>query len=1248
MSSTSNYINVSSGHIDSLINYVVDVKPYHVKLSAVVEQYLFEDTVNAKITEEHKLLAFLGADILPATSQAPGVRARRSSSWFRDVVSDGQRRVWPAPLTSVHKLASHSSQEKFTCGVNDDFQIPGIGPGVFNQKRWDGPGITDVSHNGEHQQDSFDYFLSHGVYSFDIRPLGRWKELNIAHVPAFAENPGELFYLDVVKSFGTISNIVGGNYEEWTIKCINDDIGIFDVIGSSSGFIGNVEFNNTFTHSLISFSFFPSAGDSEPFFSDGLSDINDDDQGLIDVRNFSSQSIFTLTPFNKITVAPDAPIESWSLIKTNPIALTSKPQFYSPMIGRLDVPALEVHTRSLDRATEDATWIVTFGAQGTYTVQKISFSQTYINSENLRNGCSFKNDDVHFTILPTTTGFYPGDSFTFTSSARVENYLVFGSISGYQANAKIGEWYWNGKIGFKIPALDYFPHVHNTTIITSKTADINSWQTVVSNNQILKSVSYANGFFLTAGENSIVGASADGKVWSSDVASNFTPVPNTILTVVGAGGSIGTSTDGNLWLKQESHTTHNLNDTANIPNLLSLSLLDPAPTVNSILVVGDHGTILTSVNGSGWADQNSGTLQNLNGIAWSNDGIIVVGSNGTILKSLDRISWVHIPCPTGSNLNKVIYDISSSSFIAVGDNGSIIKSTDGGDTWLYKGNSALVDYNLTSIASGDGRLVAVSPNGLIVTSFSAGDSWPSQQFGRKLNSITYGEGAWVAVGGKSDENIFFKALKTVHSIAEPSVYTITFTSATTATVVNNIYGYRKGVTYLNPASDGNFYIHVEDEFVEFSLQVIPNQFQYQAGDIVTVHLAPRYTYAGSAWYDENFYDFSPYDTGIADLTTALLYNEELFPLYHSHGSVIFKTCNAGDKIIIDKAFLDLMRFRILASSSTHPELAAIDDWVPLEFRYYDRLTSGAPSSEAHFSDLTTYIEAYLSSDPSVRVLSIAQPRFEKTNRNTSATLTFDAAFFLKYMKFKTKYSVLYLPDDSYGQRLRVKITENLRTYARVRLIFDEIALININDSPVQHFHIIGDIDFIDVFNVQFVEGGALPIDGGYDVFPYDVFNYDQRIHNGVLSGLVEVSPGVYDWTGNPEDYIMPKPTLSPSIFIEETPNPDAASTSFVEGLFIAEKIVGQPIIERLHVNYDVNINTSGLVINQQAEEYVITHNGPPATPTLSIESLNNLGVFASPMPNLYPYLQIPTALSLKSFSFTLPPGFSAPFKLTVA
>lgn len=1215
MSSTSQYLSVASGHIDSLIDYVIDVKPYHVKLSEIVEQYLFEESIHVKIADDKQILAFFGADILPNTLTTPGVRRRRSGSWSKNIISDGNRRTWPVPITAVHKFASQNSQDKFT--VDDSAVIEGFPTtGVFNVKRWDSVGVTDVRKNNIHQQESTDYFLSHGAFTFTSKPNQKWKETNLKNLSAFANNPGELFYNDVVTEFGTIENIYGGNFEEWTLTCVSTEPTILNVVGSSSGFIGQATQLVPFIHSKISFNF---------------SYIDEDTES-----SSSIDDVFTLTPWNKITLAPDAPEETWSLIKTNPIALVSAPVFHSS-VSRVDNPGLQIHTRSLDRQVGEITWTVVFGANGNYTINKYALENSYAQTANLIDGCSFKNDDIHFTIITTGTGFYPGDSFSFTTGPRVANYLVYGTVSGWQADAKIGEWYWNGKIGFKIPPLDYFADTYNSTIVTSEDAG-EEWTTVIGNNQILKSISFQSNVFITAGDNQIAGASTNGLNWSPTLVGVVADGSSEILIITGDNGGIATSTDGGAtWHTQDSHTTADLKASTFIPNLLSSNASPSATLLNCIIVVGANGTILTSVNGIGWSDQNSNTTKSLNGVTWSNDAIIAVGNDGIILRSTDRINWTTLTAPTTEHLLDVIYEPTSDSFIAVGYNGVICRSTDGGLTWFNLNTFA--DGNLNSIAFGNGKFVAVGDSGWTATS-TDGQQWIRYR-SKRLNSIAFGNGRFVAVGGKANDDELFTPLKTVHSIAEPSVYTIKFITPTKATVQNNIYGFRRGLIVGQPW---------EDEFTSFRLDSIPGQFEYQVGDEVRVHLAPKTSFVVPSTYDRFPYDEAKYDTSLAKITTALLYNEELFPLYHAHGAVIFKNVNPNDSFIIDKSTKDKIWFKILSASAKYPELAPLSgNNIPLEFRYYDRVVNGVPVSESNFSDLTTFIEAYLCSDPSVKVFSIAQPRYEKTNRNASATLTFDPVFFTKYLPFSSQYVLSFVPDQSYGQTIRVKISENLRTYARVRLNFTDIALVNISDSPIQHFQITGELNFTDMANVHFVEGGSLPYRAGYDQFPYDTASYDSIIHNGVLVGAVEISPGEYDWTGNDEDWVMPNPTSSPSISVEDTVDENTASASIVEGLTIIERIASSPsTIDRLSIYYN-NLRhlTSPMLVEQTANEYLVTHDGSASTPTVVIESLDNLGVMQQVFPNMYPYTQQPGAISLKSFSFQLPNGFTAPFKLTI-
>lgn len=1389
----SRYLAVASGHTDALIDYVLDVKPYHTKLSEIVERYEINDDVNVKITEDHQLLAFLGADILESSIPYPGVRARRSNTWWKELISDGNRTVWQMPFTSVHKFLSHAGQEVFIAGEKDDLQIPGIsnhGGRAFNPRRWDGPSVTNVRKEGVHQQESKDYFLSHGVYSFETRPNQRWIEQNIAHIPAFAESTGVLLYQDVVKASASIRDIERGAYDEWTLTCVDDATGIVEVTGQLNGSIGTAQFGTTFDHPLLKFDFDPAPDQVDHMLSVG--------------------DKFVLTPYHKITVAEDAPQEVWSLIKSNPIVVQDKPVFTvgAGTPARLYQPALELHTRSLDRVTVPSVWSVTFNGDGTYNLSKMSSETPYtIENIDLKDGCSFKNEDIHFTIIPTIEGFFAGDTFNFTVGDRAENFLVFGSVSGWQPNAKIGEWYWNGKIGFKVPKLEYFAKIYQTTVSVSPSAEDQTWYVAVSNAQVLKSVSY-NGAFYVAGEDSIVGSSPDGSSWSPNVVP---PGPGELIVIVGENGTVATSVDGEEWLSQETGVNATLRASTVIPDLLvskfnsdpviitqtvndkfdnvaivlndgneldpsgisvwrvvggvpqeesvpfwydatddAIYLYDPSlpPTAtipfaigdeivvsyslnlqNCLIVVGDSGTILTSATGFGWVKRTSGTNNNLNSVAWSDDAMIAVGDGGTILRSIDRITWTPVSFGLSVlgtlqqqdvNFNDIIYVDTYNTFIVVGSNGVIIRSTDGGLTWTRVANTWDTPLErdtglFTSVTFGDDKFVTVGPDGFIASSEDAGISWTRYR-GKPYNSIAYGNGQFVAVGGSKSTMELFTKVKDVHSIAEPSVYTITFQQPVKpndvvqhATVVNNIYGYRKALT-VNEVW--------EDEFCSFRIESIPGQFEYQAGDTIKVYLAPEYTYAAEGWYDEHRYEIPLYDTGVADITVPWLYNEEYFPLYHSHGVVIFKGgVNNGERIIIDKALLDVMRFRINDANTLYPELASVNGWIPLEFRYFDRATSPASlydGKTAHFPDLTTQIEAYLCSDPTVRVFTIEQPRYQCTNRNGSATIRFDEDFYKNYVPFNTRFSFRSQPDSSYGQKIRVKVTENLRAYARIRLnLFDNIP-VAFGDESFSGINIVGNLVLDDTLNITMIEGGALPIVFGYDEMPFNMFAYDQR-YAAVIPHAIEIAPGVYEYDESVERPILPRPISgSPGTFVSEE-STETTGTSFLEGFTFVEKLaapvqafawttgdglilvthglntldvtvtvrdgggniidpgmyaVGYPDanyifvtpstdmsgtitvvanqVDRVSMMYDFGqVPVDGLLIEQEASEYLITHNGPAVSPTLLVESLNNIGVFASPIPNMMPFEQFPTAVSAKSFAFELPPGFTAPFRLRI-
>ena len=103
---------------------------------------------------------------------------------------------------------------------------------------------------------------------------------------------------------------------------------------------------------------------------------------------------------------------------------------------------------------------------------------------------------------------------------------------------------------------------------------------------------------------------------------------------------------------------------------------------NTIVAVGDVGTILTSPDGISWTVRTSPTSSDLKGITYGSNKFVAVGNSGTILTSHDGISWTVQTSPaSGTDLTGIAYG--NNTFVAGGNflNG-FITSTDG-VTWSY-------------------------------------------------------------------------------------------------------------------------------------------------------------------------------------------------------------------------------------------------------------------------------------------------------------------------------------------------------------------------------------------------------------------------------------------------------------------------------------------------------------------------------------------------------------------------------------
>lgn len=160
------------------------------------------------------------------------------------------------------------------------------------------------------------------------------------------------------------------------------------------------------------------------------------------------------------------------------------------------------------------------------------------------------------------------------------------------------------------------------------------------------------------------------------------------------------------------------------------SVIEPFPIRGIIqngglfVVVGDQGTIMTTLDPSSWtATQFSGTTNNLNSICYNSisNQYVVVGDQGTILTSNDSVNWVRQTSTTTINLRSVI--CSGARYVAVGDLGTILISSDGVN-WSESPNLTLsINLKSVSIDNTGSKLIAVGDSGLILHSTDNGLNW---------------------------------------------------------------------------------------------------------------------------------------------------------------------------------------------------------------------------------------------------------------------------------------------------------------------------------------------------------------------------------------------------------------------------------------------------------------------------------------------------------------------------------------------
>ena len=159
-------LNKSSVYVGSLVSFILDTKPYHSKLTEIVEEYQFAETLNVKITEN----SF--------------VRSMHKAAWPYSFFSGGnvsnrtmqvQRLIVPDVLRFEKNDDPLNNAGRFKAQRDENLDMLNV-PLVFSKKQFDGVGIAEawLEVGGENRQpyvEGHDYLQSHGSLQLQVRQL---------------------------------------------------------------------------------------------------------------------------------------------------------------------------------------------------------------------------------------------------------------------------------------------------------------------------------------------------------------------------------------------------------------------------------------------------------------------------------------------------------------------------------------------------------------------------------------------------------------------------------------------------------------------------------------------------------------------------------------------------------------------------------------------------------------------------------------------------------------------------------------------------------------------------------------------------------------------------------------------------------------------------------------------------------------------------------------------------------------------
>jgi len=215
----------------------------------------------------------------------------------------------------------------------------------------------------------------------------------------------------------------------------------------------------------------------------------------------------------------------------------------------------------------------------------------------------------------------------------------------------------------------------------------------------LHDVIFANGIFVSVGDEGTVFTSTDGVTWilrDTGIGNDLLGVAhgNGIFLAVGRQGRAATSVDGVAWTSRYAGRTDN--------DLISVAFGN-----EMFLALGHVGRLFTSPNGVDWSNVFQGTAGKRS-VAGRSEAFVMAGVSGTILATTDGQVLQTVPSGVTNELKSVTFV--NGEFWAVGKEGRILSSSNIVD-WLVSIVNTNVDWS--DLTHGKSLYVAISENGFV-------------------------------------------------------------------------------------------------------------------------------------------------------------------------------------------------------------------------------------------------------------------------------------------------------------------------------------------------------------------------------------------------------------------------------------------------------------------------------------------------------------------------------------------------------